>query len=109
ELRYMKTLYGAEFREAFAQAMATLKPREQNLLRQHHVDGLTIDQLGQLYHVHRATAARWLGKARSSLLAQTRRSFMKRIRLSHSQFDSVLGLVQSQLVISFRRLFTSRA
>ena len=34
--------------------------RQRNVLRQYHIDGLTIDQLAALYQVNRATTARWV-------------------------------------------------
>jgi len=42
------------------------------MLRQYHIDELTIDELGRLYQVNRATAARWVIAARTTLLDATR-------------------------------------
>ena len=44
----MKESYRRVFREAFVAAMGTLDAREKNLLHQHFVDGLTVDELGTL-------------------------------------------------------------
>ena len=55
ELEHVKARYVEEFNQAFSAALRGLSVREQTLLRQHVIDGLTIDQLGVLYHVHRAT------------------------------------------------------
>jgi RNA polymerase sigma-70 factor (ECF subfamily) len=60
ELTYLHDAYRAPFKGALAQAMAALTVRQRNLLRQHFVDALSIDQLGALYRVDRSTAARWL-------------------------------------------------
>jgi RNA polymerase sigma-70 factor, ECF subfamily len=60
ELAYMKAAYRASFRAAFQEALESLHPKERTLLKQQIVDGLGIDELGALYQVHRATAARWV-------------------------------------------------
>ena len=59
----MKRTYSNEFKAAFAEAHGQLGPREQTLLRYHHVDGLNIQgELcsvylnGQIYGVDRGTA-----------------------------------------------------
>ena len=100
----MKELYRRAFREAFTAAMGTLDAREKNLLRQHFVDGLTIDEIGPLYEVHRATAARWVSRARERLLDETRREFMKRAKVGPKECESVLRLVRSRLDVTLAHL-----
>jgi RNA polymerase sigma-70 factor (ECF subfamily) len=104
ELAYLKEVYRDAFRVAFASALAGLDARTRTMLKQHWVDGLTIDRLGELYGVHRATAARWLQKGREDLLAATLKDFRARTRLSTRECDSVLRMVQSRLEVTFRRL-----
>jgi RNA polymerase sigma-70 factor (ECF subfamily) len=103
ELSHMKQTYRPAFREAFQEALESLSVREQNLLRQHVVDRLSIDELGALYKVHRATAARWVEGAREALVRGVRQRFMKRVRVSRTECDSILRLVQSQLDATIRR------
>ncbi|KFA90011.1 sigma-70 family RNA polymerase sigma factor [Archangium violaceum] len=108
ELVYLKTTYRAEFNTAITQALANLSPRERNTLRLKYLDGLSIDQLGALYGVHRATAARWVVAAQQALLEETRRLLTERLRLTGSQLDSVLRLISSQIDVSLSRLLRSR-
>ncbi|WP_224246239.1 sigma-70 family RNA polymerase sigma factor [Hyalangium gracile] len=108
ELAHLKTTYRAEFSAAFAQALSALAPRQRNVLRLKYLDGLSIDELGALYGVHRATAARWAVSAQESLLEETRRVLTERLRLTHSQLDSVLRLISSQLDVNLSRLLRSR-
>jgi RNA polymerase sigma-70 factor (ECF subfamily) len=103
ELLYVKEVYRAQFRTAFQAALESLSDRDKNLLRQHVVDDLSIDELGALYQVHRATAARWLTSARESLLTRTRTEFMQNARISRDECDSILRMVQSQLDVTIRR------
>src|ERR1043166_3670263 len=49
ELDYARRVYQEAFQRAFASAVRALPDRERTLLRQHHLDGLTIEQLGCLY------------------------------------------------------------
>src|SRR5687768_12693316 len=82
ELAYMKRTYAAEFKAAFAEALGGLGPREQTLLRYHHVDGLNIDEIGAIYRVHRVTAFRWLEKAKEQLVQRTLELLRARLRLT---------------------------
>jgi RNA polymerase sigma-70 factor (ECF subfamily) len=100
----MKELYRRTFRQAFAAALASLDAREKNLLRQHVVDGLTVDEIGPLYGVHRATAARWVQRAKGRLLEETRKQFMARARISARECESVLRMVRSRIDVTLGRL-----
>ncbi|MDB4942882.1 MAG: putative DNA-binding regulatory protein [Labilithrix sp.] len=103
ELSYMKAAYRAAFKTAFQEALESLEARERALLKQQLVDGLGIDELGALYQVHRATAARWLQGAREKLLTRTRRTFMQNARISSDECESIMRLVRSQLDVSLHR------
>jgi len=103
ELAYMKAAYRASFKVAFQEALESLHARERTLLKQQIVDGLGIDELGALYQVHRATAARWVQSAREKLLTRTRRAFMLNARISSDECESIMRMVRSQLDISLHR------
>jgi RNA polymerase sigma-70 factor (ECF subfamily) len=90
------------YREAFSVALATLTPRERNLLRQQFVYGATIDELGALYGVHRATAARWIAQIRETLLRRTRAHVADAMRLSGTDLDSAMGRIAHHLDYSLR-------
>lgn len=107
ELAYMKAAYRASFRAAFQEALESLHPKERTLLKQQIVDGLGIDELGALYQVHRATAARWVASAREKLLGRTRRTFMLRARITSDECESIMRLVKSQLDVSLHRRLTT--
>ena len=100
EIQYLKRLYRGEFKSAFTEALAELPRRERNVLRHHLLDGLNIDQIGALYNVHRATAARWISRARETLLASTRRSLMQRLKVNKGEFESIMRLIQSHFDVS---------
>jgi len=95
------------YREAFAAALSTLAPRERNLLRQHYLHGATIDELGALYGVHRATPARWIAQIRETLLARTRRHVGEALRLTGTELDSAMGKLASHLDYSLRHTLSN--
>lgn len=108
ELAYLKALYRDEFKRAFNDAAEGLSTRERNLLRHSIIDGLSIDQIGRIYHVHRATAARQLDRARTRLRSETRRLLMERLGVQPSMLRSLSRLVASQLDVSVRRVLARR-
>lgn len=103
EVEYMKRTYAAEFKAAFADALAQLGAREQTLLRYHHVDGLNIDEIGAIYRVHRVTAFRWLEKAKEQLVKATLERLRARLQLPPAELDSVLRMIRSQIHLSLVR------
>ena len=103
EVEYMKRTYSAEFKAAFAEALGQLGPREQTLLRYHHVDGLNIDEIGAIYRVHRVTAFRWIEKAKDQLVKATLDTLRARLKLPADELDSVLRMIRSQIHLSLIR------
>ena len=103
-LQYQRKLYQDEFRAAFAEAVAALTTRERNLLKHAVLYGATADELGALYQVHRATAARWLVAARERLAAETQKRMIARLQIERSEYESILRLIHSQLDLSVARV-----
>jgi len=100
ELAAIKLRFRTEFKEAFAAAMATLDDTSRNALRLHHLDGLTLANIGALYEWSVPTASRRIAAARASLLAATRTIMADRLRLNASELDSVLRLIESRLSVA---------
>lgn len=104
ELEHLKQTYRGEFRRAFEQALASLSSRDRVLLGHTYVDRLTIDEIGTIYSVHRATAARRVARAREALLTRTRQTLMQQVKIDRSEYDSIMRLIESQLPVSFSQL-----
>ena len=104
ELELLRARYRGLVREAFATAFGQLTERQRNVLRQYHIDGLTIDQLAALYNVNRATTARWVAGARLAVVTATRGALVQSYGVSVSEVDSIIRLVRSQLDVSIREL-----
>ncbi|MEW5740111.1 MAG: sigma-70 family RNA polymerase sigma factor [Myxococcota bacterium] len=100
ELAAIKQRYRDEFKAAFAQAMASLDDEARNALRLHYLDGLTLADLGRLYGWSVPTASRRLAAARQKLLDATRASMGEKLKLSPTELDSVLRLIESRLSVT---------
>jgi RNA polymerase sigma-70 factor (ECF subfamily) len=104
ELDLIRARDGAVFKAAFSEAFASLSAEARNVLRLSVLEGLSIDQLGTLYGVHRATAARWLSKARETLAERTWHLAAERLRLEQPELESLIRVIRSQLDVSLHRL-----
>jgi RNA polymerase sigma-70 factor, ECF subfamily len=107
EVDRLKVAYRAQFKQAFQLAFGDLPARDRTLLRYHLLDGLKLEQIGLVYDVSRATAARWLAQARTTLLDLTRRRMSAALDFSGNELDSVMHLIQSELDVSITRLLRS--
>lgn len=103
ELRLLTERYRDEVKTAFRDSFAALSAAERNLLRLHHLDGLTIDELSALKRVHRSTIARRIARCCELLATNTHARLVERLGLPPSQVDSVMRLVRSQLELSLER------
>ena len=90
------------YRDAFTAALATLTPRDRNLLRQQFIYGASIDELGALYGVHRATVARWIAQVRDTLLRRTRHHIGEALRLTGDDLDSAMARIGDHVDYSLR-------
>lgn len=104
ELDLLKRQYSDAFAEALRDSVGALEPRLRTVLRMSFVEGLSIDEIGAVYAVHRATAARWIRNACDTVFAATRVQLAERLSLSGSELDRVTAMVQSQLDVSLSQL-----
>lgn len=105
-LALAKREHAALIKQAFHDGLAELTPRQRNLLRQHLLDGLTIDDLGAIYRIHRVTAARWLTAARADLWANVRRRLRTTLGISDASIAGMLDELRSTLDLSIERALT---
>ena len=104
ELGFLKAHYRAAFRSAFAAAVASLGAGERLVLRLAMVRAMSVDQVGAVLGVHRATAARRIGRARDALLRRTRDVLAAALAIDDEELTSIIRLVDSQLDASIARL-----
>lgn len=104
ELEYLKRRYRQQFKAAFQEALRGLDAEQRNVLRLHVVEGLNVDEIGALFKVHRSTVARWIATARQQVLAAARGKLRAELGLSAGEFDSLAGVVRSQLDLSVKKI-----
>lgn len=103
-LMLIKQRHQADFKTVFNEAAAALSEDDRELLRLHFVDGLTLAQIGKLEGVDKSTISRRLQQVRDALFADTRRRLEARLGLSHSEFESLMNVIQSQMNLSIERI-----
>jgi RNA polymerase sigma-70 factor (ECF subfamily) len=104
KLEVLRARYRPEVDAAMRAALATLGDEPRALLRYSLVDGWTVDRIGALYGVHRATAARRVAAARDELAEAIRAELATRLAISVDEVDSIVRLVQSRIDVSLERL-----
>ncbi|MBL9017126.1 MAG: hypothetical protein JNL83_23265 [Myxococcales bacterium] len=107
ELSLIKAQYREAFSAGFAQAVAAASRRDRNLLRLHFLGGVTLEQLAQMYGVHRATVVRWLAAARETVFGKTREHVAATIKAPEEELDEMFELVKSRVELSVERLLAS--
>lgn len=104
ELSILRAQYREVVDDAMRAAIATLDDRGRALLRYAFVDGWNVDQVGRVYGVHRATAARWIAAVREQLGERIRDALAERLRIRGEDVDSIVRLVQSRIDVSLDRV-----
>ena len=104
ELSLLKARHGPDIAAAMRTALETLDERPRALLRYSLIDGWSVDQIGDLYGVHRATAARWVAAARDALGDRIRTEVAKRLAIDEAEVDSIIELVRSRIDVSLERV-----
>jgi RNA polymerase sigma-70 factor (ECF subfamily) len=101
---HLRTKYTGELKRAIHEAFASLEVRQRNILRQHILDELTIDDLARLYRAHRATCARWLADARAELGKNTRKRLISTLGIDREEVESLLRFLDSDIELSISRI-----
>lgn len=108
-LAQLKVKHREAFKASFEEAVRRLEPREHTLLRLHFVRHQTIDQIGAVYGVHRATAARWVDAAKQRLRVLTIKLLGERYDLRGPELERVVSLIESRIELSIDRLLATAA
>jgi RNA polymerase sigma-70 factor (ECF subfamily) len=103
ELDYLKLRYAADFKLALEAALAQLDARQVTLLKLSFIEQLPASAIGVMYGVSSRTVQRWLVDLRDAVRASTRQTLQARIKLSPTELESLLGLIDSQLSLSLHR------
>jgi RNA polymerase sigma-70 factor (ECF subfamily) len=108
EVQLLKSRYADEYQSALKESWRNLSVRERSVLRLQYVDGRNIDEIGRMYSVARATAARWIVAARQRILDGMIAILATRLKLDKDEFDSIARLVGRELDLSLTAISASR-
>jgi RNA polymerase sigma-70 factor (ECF subfamily) len=97
------------FKEGLTRGLAELPRRCRIALRMNVLDGLSVDKIGAIFHVHRSTAARWLADARQHLHDTALAHVRAAAAVSEGELSSLSRLVLSQTELSLPRLLAPKA
>ena len=104
EISMLRARFHGDVHKAMRTAVGALDDRDRALLRYAFVDGLNVDEIGKLYDVHRATAARWVAAARERLGTRIREEVAAQLQIDVAEVDSIVRLVQSRIDVSLERV-----
>jgi len=82
--------YHEEFQSALRVALAALDRNERAALRLSYLDNLGAEQIGRLFNVHRATAARWIARGQVRVRENTRLVLQRRLQLTDGEAESLV-------------------
>jgi RNA polymerase sigma-70 factor (ECF subfamily) len=104
EIEAARALYRHRFQAGLETSLAGLSTRDKTLLRLHVVEALNVDEIGRIYRVHRATAARWLVAIRNRIFQSLRKELGLRKIAASSELRSLAGLLRDEIHLSAVRI-----
>lgn len=109
EIDYLKSRYQQQFATAFREALSTLDSQQRLLLRLYYIDGVTSEKLAVLQGVSRSTVSRLLAGLREQVFSETRRILQAQLHLSPQEFESLVGVLRSQIDLSITAVLKGEA
>jgi RNA polymerase sigma-70 factor (ECF subfamily) len=107
EAAYIRAEGHAYLKDVVRAAAARLSPRDKCLLRLAYGDGRSVRQIGDVYGVHGATAARWIDGARRALFTLIKGELSERLPNKRGEAASVLRAALSHVNFSLSTIFRS--
>lgn len=90
--------------QALAAALETLEAKERTLLRMRFVDGVSTEELGRMFQVHRTTAQRWIEAAQAKIMSAMRARLEHEARLARGEIDSLVGEVAQSISLRLSKV-----
>jgi RNA polymerase sigma-70 factor (ECF subfamily) len=97
ELALVRRTHAEEVCRAVADAVGALSPADRALLRQHYLDGLSPERLGELHGVHFVTIYRRLERVRRDLIDAAKRHVDRNVPLLAYEIEDLADLLRRQL------------
>jgi RNA polymerase sigma-70 factor (ECF subfamily) len=107
ELALLRERYRPQLEAALRDVLASLPRAERGLLRLCYVEGLSLEAIGKIRGLSKATVSRHLAAIRERVLERASRLLRERIGVSGPELESLLGLLQSQLELGLSGLLAT--
>lgn len=104
EAATIKDSYRERLSKALEESLVALGARERTILRLHVVDQLSIDVIGRIYRVHRATVARWLVAIRGQVFNDLRARAALHWGTSTNDLRSLVRILGDEIHLSAKRI-----
>ncbi len=108
ELLYLKQTHADLFGAALDEALRGLSKRTRTVLRLHFLEGVPVLQIATSYNVSARSVQRWIVTAQTEVIDQMRSTLGTRLELTGSQLESLMGAMQTELVIALRQFFSDK-
>lgn len=102
ELLALESRHAPALKHAVQAGLATLPPRERTVLRLHLLDGLSLDEIGRLYHVNKSSVSRWLTTARAQVLDVMKQELAAEI--DAGELGSLVRVLRQRIDLSLTRV-----
>lgn len=90
--------------DALKAALEVLEAKERTLLRMRFVDGVSTEELGRMFQVHRTTAQRWIEAAQAKIMAAMRARLEHEAKLKSGEIDSLVGEVAQSISLRLSKV-----
>lgn len=91
---------------ALRDALEVLDAKERTLLRMRFVDGVSTEELGRMFQVHRTTAQRWIEGAQAKIMTAMRARLQEQAKLARADVDSLVGDVAQSISLHLSQVLT---
>jgi len=109
ELLYLKQAHAELFAATLEAALDALTKRSRTVLRLHFLEGVPITQISTSYSVSARSVQRWIVAAQTEVVEYLRSALAAQLELSSSQLESLIGVMETELVIALRQFFTPKS
>ena len=82
---------------ALREALEVIDAKERTLLRMRFVDGVSTEELGRMFQVHRTTAQRWIEAAQAKIMTAMRARLEADAKLAKGEVDSLVREVAQSI------------
>ena len=101
--------HAAAVHAALEASIRGLPLRERTALKLNALEGLSVDDLSQMFRTHRSTVARWIQRARLHIAQEVQAAVKAQLRLTSAEAENIVRQAWQEVPVTLERAFaTSR-